>query len=162
MKKKKIFNKKSQPKSEAEIFLDGENIPYKKERDGTIRVKFIDLSEQNLPALPDLSHVVVEEFFSCSCNKLTSLVGAPKSIGGAFFCQNNALSTLSDATQEFEFLYSDLGSYDAWEKIPDARRLPKEELERREKEEALQLERQRSPALQRDLVVRPQPLVPKK
>jgi len=34
--------------------------------------------------------------FNCSRNKLTSLVGAPSSIGGDFYCYNNKLPSLHD------------------------------------------------------------------
>jgi len=35
--------------------------------------------------------------FDCSCNKLTSLVGAPSSVGGNFSCSRNKLTSLEGA-----------------------------------------------------------------
>jgi hypothetical protein len=35
--------------------------------------------------------------FGCSHNKLTSLVGAPSSVGGGFYCYNNKLTSLEGA-----------------------------------------------------------------
>lgn len=54
----------------------------------------LDLSGMGLTTLPDLSDVVVEGDFNCSDNKLTSLKGAPKKIGGDFdFSKNNIHDT---------------------------------------------------------------------
>jgi hypothetical protein len=39
----------------------------------------------------------VEDFFSCSNNKLTSLVGAPGKVGGSFYCDRNKLTSLEGA-----------------------------------------------------------------
>jgi len=59
----------------------------------------IDLSYQNLTELPDLSNIVVTGKFYCHNNNLTSLYGAPKSVGGNFHCHNNNLTTLQGAPQ---------------------------------------------------------------
>jgi len=46
----------------------------------------------DLTELPEiLSNVTVERDFDCSNNLLTSLSGAPKSVGGHFNCTNNAV-----------------------------------------------------------------------
>jgi hypothetical protein len=39
----------------------------------------------------------VTDHFSCANNKLTSLEGAPSSVGGTFFCANNKLTSLEGA-----------------------------------------------------------------
>ena len=44
----------------------------------------MDLSYMELTELPDLSDVTVTGNFDCSANALTSLKGAPKSVGGNF------------------------------------------------------------------------------
>ena len=38
--------------------------------------------------------------FSCSDNELTTLEGAPQSVGGGFYCHNNSLTSLEGAPQE--------------------------------------------------------------
>lgn len=57
----------------------------------------VDLSDMGLTKLPDLSAVTVNGDFDCSCNRLTSLEGAPKSVGGYFYCYDNQLTTLDGA-----------------------------------------------------------------
>ena len=59
----------------------------------------VDLSDMGLTKLPDLSAVTVNGNFDCSCNRLTSLVGAPKSVGGDFDCYDNQLITLDGASR---------------------------------------------------------------
>ena len=46
----------------------------------------VDLSDQSLSVLPDLSDVIILGGFYCDRNKLTSLQGAPESVGGGFYC----------------------------------------------------------------------------
>ena len=71
---------------------------------GSIRFSGKDLTE-----LPDLSEVIIEGYFDCSDNKLTSLKGAPKKVGGNFLCFGNNLTSLEGAPQEVggSFLCSD-------------------------------------------------------
>ncbi len=57
----------------------------------------IDLNRLHLEKLPDLSDVEVKGSFNCSINRLTSLEGAPKSVGGNFRCDNNLLTSLKGA-----------------------------------------------------------------
>ncbi|MBR4931917.1 MAG: hypothetical protein IKZ02_02695 [Alphaproteobacteria bacterium] len=54
----------------------------------------IDLSHSNSTKLPDLSNVILEGNFNCSCNQLFSLKGTPKIIKGSFNCSFNKLNTL--------------------------------------------------------------------
>jgi hypothetical protein len=41
----------------------------------------------------------VEGYFYCSVNQLTTLEGAPQTVGGDFFCSSNQLTTLTGAPQ---------------------------------------------------------------
>ena len=59
----------------------------------------LDLSDMGLTELPDLSTVTVRGNFDCRNNQLTSLKGAPQSVGGNFECTNNQLTTLQGAPQ---------------------------------------------------------------
>ena len=60
----------------------------------------LDLSRKGLTELPDLSEVVVKGNFYCSENKLTSLDGAPQTVGGDFNCSINQLTSLEGAPKE--------------------------------------------------------------
>ena len=55
---------------------------------------YLNLSDMGLTELPDLSAVTVTGDFNCSYNKLTTLNGAPKSVGGNFRCSDNKLLSL--------------------------------------------------------------------
>ena len=56
------------------------------------------LTDMKLTKLPDvLKYVDVSGDFSCDDNKLTSLIGAPKSVSGDFYCHNNQLTSLDNA-----------------------------------------------------------------
>jgi hypothetical protein len=58
----------------------------------------VDLSSLYLKELPEwLSDVEVEAHFFCDKNKLTTLAGAPETVGGTFYCCNNKLTTLQGA-----------------------------------------------------------------
>ena len=59
----------------------------------------LDLSYMDLTELPDLSTVTVLGDFMCDHNQLTTLSGAPQSVGGDFSCDYNQLTTLSGAPQ---------------------------------------------------------------
>ena len=55
----------------------------------------LDLSNMNLTKLPDiLKDITVRGNFYCGNNNLTSLEGAPKSVGASFACSNNKLTSL--------------------------------------------------------------------
>jgi len=66
--------------------------------------------------------------FRCYDNELTSLVGAPQTVGGSFYCENNELTTLEGAPQSvgglFYFIKSDgkglLNWAKGWSKKGDA------------------------------------------
>jgi hypothetical protein len=60
----------------------------------------LNISFENLAELPDLSGVIVEGYFDCSSNQLTSLKGAPQKVGGNFVCYANELTTLEGAPQK--------------------------------------------------------------
>jgi hypothetical protein len=59
----------------------------------------LNLSKHSLTVLPDLSRVHVHGYFDCSHNQLTSLTGAPLSVGGSLNCGNNKLTSLTGAPQ---------------------------------------------------------------
>ena len=73
----KLYNLLDLPKNEEFIFVGD-----------------LDLSNSNLTKLPDLSNVILEGNFDCSCNWLPSLKGTPKIIKGSFNCSFNELNTL--------------------------------------------------------------------
>ncbi len=45
--------------------------------------------------------------FSCSKNKLTSLVGCPNYVDGNFYCNHNQLTTLEGYNGDYDKLYCD-------------------------------------------------------
>ena len=58
----------------------------------------LDLSRLNLTVLPDiLKDISVDGDFFCNGNNLTSLEGAPKTVGENFYCNNNLLTSLQCA-----------------------------------------------------------------
>jgi hypothetical protein len=48
---------------------------------------------------------VVEGYFNCSHNQLTSLEGAPKTVEGNFYCSNNQLTSLEGAPKTVEGVF---------------------------------------------------------
>lgn len=71
---------------------------YSHRRDGTYVVTGnINLCDEGLTELPDLSRVHVKGHFFCHNNRLTSLKGAPARVDGDFECGNNRLTTLKGA-----------------------------------------------------------------
>ena len=62
----------------------------------------LDLSDMGLTELPDLSAVTVRGNFDCGNNNLTSLKGAPQSVGGGVYCMHNLLMTLEGAPQRVD------------------------------------------------------------
>jgi hypothetical protein len=67
---------------------------YKMNSDGAIDVYGdVRLDSLGLSKLP-LKFQNVTGFFNCSYNQLTTLIGAPESVGGDFYCVNNKLTTL--------------------------------------------------------------------
>ena len=70
----------------------------------------LDLSKMGLKELPDLSAVTVTGDFICRANQLTSLQGAPQSVGGYFDCRHNRrLTSVVGAPQKIggDFIYHD-------------------------------------------------------
>ena len=67
--------------------------------DFTIDVnKTVILQHRDLKEFPSfIKFGKIEEFFSCSHNRLTSLEGAPKSVKGDFYCYENQLTSLEGA-----------------------------------------------------------------
>ena len=66
--------------------------------DFTIDVnRSVDLTDNHLSEIPDyIQFNIVKGYFDCSNNKLTSLKGAPESVGGYFTCSNNPTSFTED------------------------------------------------------------------
>src|SRR3990167_2174291 len=64
---------------------------------GTIDVNGdVDLRSRNLSKLP-FTFGKVTGYFLCNYNNLTSLIGAPESVGKSFYCRNNKLTSLAGA-----------------------------------------------------------------
>jgi hypothetical protein len=59
----------------------------------------VNLNGEKLKSFSGLKFGVVTGQFDCSYNDLTSLVGAPRSVGGDFDCSNNDLTSLVGAPQ---------------------------------------------------------------
>ena len=67
------------------------------EVDGKVNVEgWVGLINLNLTELP-IRFGTVSRFFGCHHNQLTSLAGAPTSVGGGFSCDNNQLTSLAGA-----------------------------------------------------------------
>jgi len=64
--------------------------------DLTIHVNgHVDLIDLDLVEIPEyIQFSVVERFFTCSRNKLTTLKGCPRYVGGYFGCTHNNLTSL--------------------------------------------------------------------
>lgn len=53
----------------------------------------VGLSQMNLEAI-SVKFGDVKTFFDCSCNQLTSLYGAPDTVGSSFYCTGNYIASL--------------------------------------------------------------------
>jgi len=62
-------------------------------------IENIHLAGLFLKELPDFSDIIVKGLFNCSGNQLTSLQGAPQTVGGNFYCNHNQLTSLQGAPQ---------------------------------------------------------------
>jgi hypothetical protein len=60
----------------------------------------LNMSNIKLTSLKDLNVEIVDGYFSCYNNKLTSLLGAPTKVGGYFVCSYNSLTSLEGAPKE--------------------------------------------------------------
>ena len=68
---------------------------------GLIDVKGgFNCSQQSLTDFKGVRFGVVDGYFNCTYNVLTSLEGAPQEVGGRFYCDNNSLTSLIGAPQE--------------------------------------------------------------
>ena len=95
------------PRTPLEELLTDLGCRYKRKSNGIIVVQGdLSLARRNLTELPDLSQVVVTGMFSCSGNKLTSLKGAPLSVGASFYCFSNQLTSLEGGPQSVGGSYS--------------------------------------------------------
>ena len=57
-------------------------------------------SQQSLTDFKGVRFGVVDGYFYCENNALTSLVGAPLKVGDDFYCDDNSLTSLMGAPQE--------------------------------------------------------------
>ncbi len=84
--------------AEAERALMQYSVMYTEKADGTLYVPGdLDLSGRQLHRLPNLLPVAVAGNFYCYNNFLTSLEGAPHSVGKGFYCYSNSLKSLKGA-----------------------------------------------------------------
>jgi hypothetical protein len=58
-----------------------------------------DCNRENLTDFKGVRFGQVKGYFDCRVNRLTSLVGAPQSVGGGFYCNDNRLTSLVGAPQ---------------------------------------------------------------
>ena len=71
-------------------------------KDGLVDVDgVVSLVYKELKKLP-IKFGIVTGYFSCQCNKLTTLEGAPYSVGGDFSCSSNKLTTLEGAPRSVD------------------------------------------------------------
>jgi len=84
-------------KTEIEIRRECEKFDitnYKINDDGSIDVDgSVIISNTELTSLPIRFNIVSEDFH-CGSNKLTTLEGCPKEVGGSFYCHDNDLTSL--------------------------------------------------------------------
>ena len=73
-------------------------------------------SEQGLDSFKGVRFGHVSGAFRCNGNKLTSLVGAPQSVGGDFYCHENKLTSLKGFPMEIKG-WIDLKTNPIWNKI---------------------------------------------
>ena len=59
-------------------------------------------TNQGLENFREVSFGSVTEYFNCAFNRITSLEGAPRSVGGGFHCNSNNLSSLEGAPIKVE------------------------------------------------------------
>jgi len=148
--------------SEAEKALMEWGVPYEKKQDGTLFVpRNLNISSKGLTRLPDMSSVSISGGFSCfnnqltslegapqtvggvfSCddNQLTSLKGAPQTVGGVFCCSNNQLTSLEGAPDTCQTLFTDFGEFSSWDAVPENLRLSPETAARIKQEKQAQAE----------------------
>ena len=129
---------------------------FKRQKGGILVVAGdLDLSGKGLIRLPDLSSVIIKGSFYCFNNQLTSLGGAPQTVGGNFSCSNNQLmsldgapqtvgldftcsqnqlTSLEHAPQKFRTLLSDFGAFILWKEVPEGIRFSPATKARREQE----------------------------
>jgi len=78
-------------------YLRSKGAEFTENPDGTVDIDGdVDLSALKLKKLP-FQFGKVTGYFYCSSNRLTSLQGAPESVGRDFWCANNLLTSLQGA-----------------------------------------------------------------
>ena len=100
MKYLKLFENHQTEAEVAEICRKYNITDWKLNSDGLIDVDGdVNLYNCSLTELP-LKFRHVTDYFHCSENQLTSLEGAPHTVGGAFYCSNNKLTSLEFAPKK--------------------------------------------------------------
>ena len=78
------------------VFADLTKLPKKMIIKGNI-----NWSDRDFEKLPDISESIIYGSFCCHlCKNLTSLEGAPKEVGGGFYCSDTAIISLEGAPQK--------------------------------------------------------------
>jgi len=96
----KVYNDIIIPKQYADI-----NEIFKEAKANNGKVNEINLHRLFLEKLPDFSNIQVEGNFYCDGNQLTSLQGAPQTVGFDFDCGYNQLTSLKGAPQTVERIF---------------------------------------------------------
>ena len=68
-----------------------------------------DCEDQGLSDFKGVRFGSVEDYFDCRDNQLTSLEGAPRKVGGGFYCEDNPVSALV-----LKALYKKMSSGKSW------------------------------------------------
>ena len=71
----------------------------------------LDFLGADITELPNLSDVIVEGRFDCSYTQITSLEGAPQSVGGYFNCRKTHITSLAGAPQNVSFDFDCSGTH---------------------------------------------------
>jgi hypothetical protein len=80
----------------------------------------VDISDRCLREIP-VQFNIVNSYFDCADNKLTSLKGAPKEVNGDFYCTRNRLTSLEGGPTEVK------GDFDCYNnKLTSLEGCPKE------------------------------------
>jgi hypothetical protein len=71
-----------------------------------------DVQLRNISYIPKFfKNIIVNGYFECAYNNLTSLVGSPRIVNEFFYCTNNQLTTLEGAPQEVGENFYCCGNY---------------------------------------------------
>ncbi len=110
------------PPDKKEVFMNWlKKMDHEVHEDGSVTVNGnVDLSKKQLESIPFLFEEVTKDFW-CLHNNLTSLKGAPKTVGGFFRCSDNKLTSLEGAPEKVGG-----GFYSSENKLTSLKGAPKE------------------------------------